>query len=104
MTASLTPAPAGVTQTARPKGGYQVQPSYPSLARRQGIEGTSVLRVLVLADGRVGEVIVQSSAGNGNLDQAATKAVRQWKFEPARAGTTPVAMWVVVPVEFRLTR
>src|SRR5262245_29958063 len=91
-----------ITQHARPRGGYQVRPSYPSSARRQGAQGTTLLRVHVLIDGRVGEVIVQESAGHPDLDQAAAGAVRLWRFEPARRGDEAVAMWVLLPVEFRL--
>lgn len=91
-----------VTATAYPRGGYQVQPSYPSSARRLGIQGTSLLRVLVEADGRVGDVVVQTSAGHPDLDQAAAQAVRRWRFEPARRGSEAVAMWVLLPVEFHL--
>jgi len=91
-----------ISQYARPRGGYQLRPSYPSAARRQGIQGTTVLAVHVLIDGRVGEVIVQESAGHSDLDQAAAGAVRQWRFEPARRGDEPVAMWVLLPIEFRL--
>jgi len=96
------PAPAAVTRVARPTGGYQVRPSYPSTARRLGVQGTTVLRVHVLDDGKVGEVAVDESAGHPDLDQAATEAVRRWRFEPARRGDEAVAMWVRVPVEFRL--
>src|SRR5262245_8932606 len=91
-----------ITQHARPRGGYQVRPSYPASARRQGAQGTTLLRVHVLIDGRVGEVIVQESAGHPDLDQAAAGAVRLWRFEPARRGDEAVAMWVLLPVEFRL--
>ena len=94
--------PAGVTQFARPQGGYQVRPSYPAAPRRLGIQGTTLLRVHVLADGRIGEVLVEKSGGHPDLDQAATEAVRAWRFDPARRGTEPVAMWVLLPVEFRL--
>ena len=61
-----------------------------------------MLRVHVAPDGRVDDVQVQRSAGHAALDAAAMTAVRQWRFEPARRGTTAVAMWVVVPVEFHL--
>jgi protein TonB len=91
-----------VTRAARPSGGYQVIPTYPRSARRLGIEGTALLRVLVLADGHVGTVTVQKSAGHPDLDRAAADAVRQWRFDPARRGTDAVAMWVLLPVEFRL--
>ena len=91
-----------ITQSARPQGGYQVRPSYPSSALRQGIQGTTVLKVHVLIDGHVGDVIVQQSAGHPDLDQAAIDAVRRWRFEPARRGNDPVAMWVLLPVQFQI--
>jgi len=81
-----------------------VRPTYPATARGLGIEGTTLLRVLVQDDGRIGEVRVQESAGHGDLDRAAADAVRQWRFDPARKGGRAVAVWVLVPVEFRLTR
>ena len=79
-----------------------MHPSYPASARRLGIQGTVRLRVHVLADGRVGEIIVENSAGHSDLDEAATDAVRQWHFEPARRGAEPVATWVLLPVQFQL--
>ncbi|HTY78932.1 MAG TPA: energy transducer TonB [Candidatus Bathyarchaeia archaeon] len=94
--------PGSITQTARPQGGYQVRPSYPSSALREGKQGTTMLRVHVMVDGRVGEVIVQQSAGHPDLDQAAIDAVRRWRFDPARRGSEPVAMWVLLPVEFQI--
>jgi periplasmic protein TonB len=93
-----------ITQEARPRGGYQVRPAYPSAARLAKAEGTSLLRVHVTADGRIGEVQVQRSAGHPALDEAAVAAVRKWRFEPARNGATAVAVWVVIPFEFELKR
>ena len=94
--------PDGVTQTAVPRGGYQVRPSYPSNARRLGIQGTTLLSVFVATDGRVADVLIKQSAGHPDLDQAAADAVKRWRFEPARRGSEAVAMWVLLPVEFRL--
>lgn len=91
-----------ITQAARPSGGYQVRPTYPPAARRAGAEGTTLLRVHVLDDGRIGQVEVERSAGHLALDQAAAEAVRKWHFEPARSGSQTVAVWVLIPVEFRL--
>jgi periplasmic protein TonB len=91
-----------LTSTAVPRGGYQVRPSYPSSARRLGIQGTSLLRVHVATDGTVSNVVVHESAGHPDLDRAAADAVRRWRFEPARRGTEAVAMWVLLPVEFHL--
>jgi periplasmic protein TonB len=60
------------------------------------------LRVQVSAEGRTLEVTLQSSSGHQRLDEAAARAVRKWKFVPARRGDTAVAAWVVVPIAFRL--
>lgn len=92
----------GITKSAIPSGGYQVQPTYPATARRLGIQGTSLLRVYVAADGRVTQVVVAKSAGHGDMDQAATEAVRKWRFEPGRRGDEAVGMWVWLPIEFRI--
>lgn len=92
----------GITRTAMPRGGYQVQPRYPASARRQGIQGTTLLRVFVASDGRVTDVGVERTAGHPELDDAAADAVRRWRFDPARRGDEAVGMWVLLPVEFRL--
>jgi len=103
------PAPAvaalpsdGVTQRAMPRGGYQYRPHYPASARSLGIQGTTLLSILVGDDGRVADIVVKQSAGHPDLDQAAADAVRRWRFEPARRGREAVAMWVLLPVEFKL--
>lgn len=96
------PVPARITQPARPRGGYQVRPAYPAAARRAGAEGTTVLRVHVRADGTIDDVQVSRSAGHAALDEAAAAAVTRWRFEPARSGSEAVAVWVLIPVEFRL--
>ena len=88
--------------TARPIGGYQVKPRYPASARRAGAQGVTRLRVHVLESGRVGEVMVDESAGFRDLDLAAMDAVKKWRFEPARRGKEPVSVWVMLPVKFEL--
>jgi protein TonB len=94
--------PDGVTQRAIPRGGYQYRPTYPATARRLGIQGTTLLQVLIGDTGRVLEVVVKQSAGHADLDQAAADAVRRWHFEPARRGNEAVEMWVQLPFEFKL--
>ena len=91
-----------LSDTARPLGGYQVKPRYPESARRAGVQGITTLRVRVLENGKVGEVIVDQSAGFRDLDVAAMDAVKKWLFEPARQGKNPVSVWVLLPVKFEL--
>jgi protein TonB len=92
----------GVTSFARPLGGYQTTPHYPEAARREGVEATVTLRFEVLANGKVGTVQVQKSAGRTDMDRAAVEAIRTWLFEPARRGKEAVAVWVTLPVRFEL--
>ena len=87
---------------ARPLGGYQVKPRYPESAKRAGAQGVTTLRVRVLENGRVGDVLVEQSAGFRDLDFAAVDAVKKWLFEPARRGKDPVSVWVMLPVKFEL--
>jgi len=104
LAAVAPPSAAGpqITLTARPRGGYQIRPPYPAEARRAGAEGTTLLRVHVAADGRIDQLHVERSAGHAALDRAAAETISKWQFEPARSGTTAVAVWVLIPVDFRL--
>jgi protein TonB len=79
-----------------------VKPRYPEAARQKGIEGTVLLKVRVTEQGRVESVQIERSAGHPELDQSATEAVQRWRFQPARRSGAPVAVWVLIPVEFRL--
>lgn len=94
-------APAAVSLAA-PRPIDDVPPRYPETARRAGAEGTTLLRVRVLADGAVGEVRVERSAGHPALDAAARRAVQRWRFEPARRHGRPVEIWILLPVRFSL--
>ena len=76
------------------------RPEYPDLARQAGVEGTVRLLVFVGVDGRVREAKVVASVPL--LDAAALEAIRRWTFTPALANGHPVAVWVAVPVVFRL--
>lgn len=72
------------------------------MARQLGWEGTVILRVEVLDSGRPGHIQLARSSGHDNLDEAALKAVRHWRFVPASQGGLAISDWVEVPVEYRL--
>ena len=89
---------------SRPPGyGDRREPEYPALAVRRGYQGTTLLRVRILEDGRVEVVEVKESSGYRILDEAAMKAVTPWRFTPALMAGKPVASWVLVPIAFKLT-
>ncbi|WP_019883265.1 MULTISPECIES: energy transducer TonB [unclassified Methylophilus] len=77
-------------------------PEYPDFAADQGWEGTVVLRVKVLPNGKPADVKVKKSSGHGVLDDAAVAAAKRWAFTPAKRGNTPVEGWATFPVEFKL--
>ncbi len=79
---------------------YRPAPDYPGWARDQGIQGRVVLHVLVGRDGRVTRITVLR--GIAGLTGAAREAIAQWRFHPALSGRNPVAVWVEIPIEFRL--
>jgi TonB family protein len=79
------------------------RPEYPDNARRQGREGRVLLRVLVDNQGETKAVEVSRSSGTDALDNAATSAIKRWRFYPARSGDRPIESWVNVPIDFRLT-
>lgn len=78
------------------------RPAYPSMSRRLREQGTVVLEVLILADGSVGDVKISQSSGFKRLDDTAVKAVRKWRYAPARRGDEAIDYWYLQPLEFAL--
>lgn len=78
------------------------QPDYPAISRRLGEEGKVLIKVRVATDGTPLTVNLEKSSNFARLDQAALRAVAQWRFIPARLGETPVEASVIVPIVFRL--
>jgi protein TonB len=74
--------------------------AYPLAVRAKPAGVVSTLRVL--ENGKVGQVMIEKTAGHPDLDRAAAEAVKKWLFEPARRGKEPVSVWVLLPVQFQL--
>lgn len=104
--AAPAPAPSPEPRTTAPIGraGYlnNPPPVYPPAAAKRHQQGTTLLRVHVLASGHPDQVEVAQTSGFPALDDAAKAAVRQWSFTPAKRGDTPVDGWVNVPLAFTL--
>jgi protein TonB len=77
-------------------------PAYPAASRRNGEQGTVLLRVQVDADGDPMQIEIQRSSGFDRLDQAARGAVRRWKFVPGTRDGMAITAWVVIPLTFSL--
>jgi periplasmic protein TonB len=77
-------------------------PGYPRISRRNGEQGTVIVRVFISAQGAPEKAEVRISSGFARLDQAALEAVQRWRFVPGRRNGTPEAMWFNIPVRFIL--
>lgn len=77
-------------------------PEYPGMARRLKQQGTVLLAVLVSEAGHPSEVQIKKSSGANTLDNAASKAVKRWRFIPAKRDGATIAAWVQVPIVFNL--
>jgi TonB family protein len=94
--------------TALPVGGdvkqakliFSVAPVYPVLAKNQHVSGSVTIDALISAEGRVTTMKVVS--GSALLQQAATDALKQWKYQPATLDGKPVAMHLTITLQFRL--
>lgn len=77
-----------------------VDPVYPPMAVKAGIQGDVVLKVTVDSDGRVSKAVVAQGLGHG-LDAAAVRAAEQLLFEPAR--TKPDGKAIRATILFKYT-
>jgi periplasmic protein TonB len=81
----------------------EVKPNYTADAMRAQLQGLVELEIVVLPDGSVGRVsIVRSLDSRFGLDAEAIKAVRRWRFDPARRAGKAIAARVGVELSFNL--
>jgi TonB family protein len=78
----------------------EVKPVYPDIARQAGIEGIVSMRVLINKDGAVEKVEVLS--GEQALLQAATSAVRQWRYRPFVLDGNAAPVVTIVNLKFQI--
>lgn len=81
----------------------QVQPEYPEIARRAGVEGTVWVKILVDKDGKAKKAIIMKSDAEV-FNEPALQAALQFVFTPAMMNNGPVAVWAAVPFRFKLSK
>jgi len=79
---------------------YRVEPTYPTEAMEQRIEGVVKIQQVVGADGKVQSVKLLS--GPPMLAPAALEAARYWRYLPALLNGQPVETEQDIEIEFRL--
>jgi periplasmic protein TonB len=80
---------------------HSVQPEFTEEARQANYQGSVSIQLIVDAQGNPQNVHVTRHASYG-LDQKAVEAVRQYKFRPAMFQGHPVAVQIIIDVDFHL--
>jgi len=102
---ALTPIPAGrrprVSRMMEGNLIHRVQPLYPPLARQARIQGQVLLRAVISRSGAIENLQVVD--GHPMLVQAATDAVKQWRYRPYFLNGEAVEVETQVTVNFVLS-
>ncbi|MBV8203191.1 MAG: TonB family protein [Acidobacteria bacterium] len=81
--------------------GTRVEPHYTEAARLAHVQGVVILRAVIDEGGNVIDLHVEKALPFG-LDEAAVKAVGQWRFTPALLKGRPVKVYFDVTVKFEI--
>ena len=76
-------------------------PAYPQEARAAGKTGMVILKVIILANGKVADIKVMR--GEEPFVSAAIAAVKRWQYEPARYKGQPITVYRIIQIPFKLT-
>jgi protein TonB len=79
----------------------RVKPQYPEAARKARMQGVVILEAIITKDGSVSDVRILRGI-NPLLDNAAMRAVQQWRYKPATFNGRPVPVYLTVTVTFTL--
>ena len=81
-----------------------VAPNYPAEALEYGVSGSVILEGYVLKEGTVSGVdVMQADPAGQGLEEAAKRALGQWKFEPGSRDGKQVDVFFTVVFEFELS-
>jgi protein TonB len=79
----------------------KVEPKYPELAMRAGLEGKVWVKIWVDKEGKPKQVVVLKSDAE-IFNEPAIEAAKQFLFTPAYMNNGPVSVWVSIPFRFKL--
>jgi protein TonB len=80
-----------------------VQPAYPAKAQGKKLEGWVDVEFTVSEAGKVKDVAVRAASIPGVFEDAAVKAVSQWRYQPILRDTRPVPVRTQIRVRFVLS-
>jgi len=77
-------------------------PRYPLAGIASRAQGRVLVRAEIRPDGTIGKRWIKQSSGLQVLDLAALETVNGWRFYPAQRHGLAVAVWIDVPIEYKL--
>ena len=80
----------------------QVEPKYPSEAKRAGKEGKVVLMATIGVDGKATDIEVKEDNVGFGCARAAIRALRASRFNPAQRGGENVPQTLTIPYIFKI--
>lgn len=89
------------TVTIPPRLVKSEKPEYTKEMIEAKVEGTIKAELLINTEGNVVEVKILNDLGYGTKERA-REAFLKWRFEPAKRGSEPVAVWISFSIRFVL--
>ena len=86
----------------RPQWRKQVEPKYPSAARRAQKEGKVVLLATIDVDGKAKDIEVKEDTVGFGCARSAIEALEASRFSPAKKGEESVSIRISIPYQFKL--
>jgi TonB family protein len=77
----------------------RIHPNYPADARQRNEQGRVIFYAVIETDGSLSH-LVQIQRAWPALDAAAAEAIRQWRYEPAACGASPVRTETSIVMDF----
>jgi hypothetical protein len=118
---SIPPAEKEVPFDKAPEVVKKVNPVYPANMLHEGMEAIVYLKAFIDMNGDVveaksekmtvtekktserGDEATEEKVDGKPFVEAAQTAIKQWKFKPAQINGKPVAVWVTIPIRFKLS-
>lgn len=85
-----------------PRCSYCPNPSYSEAARKEKIQGTVLLNVVVNADGEAESATIFSGQPFGLNDVSKNIILKKWRFDPSTKDGQPVRVQVQIEVSFKM--
>jgi TonB family protein len=80
-----------------------VPPAYPNKAQASRIEGWVDVEFTVAESGKVKDIVVRATSNPGVFEDAAVKAVSQWRYQPVLHEAAPVPVRTQLRIRFSLS-